>query len=81
MFFRTKTVRLDRKYYLLNGAGSILNLSGSSWNRVRLGSQFSDLKALSSDWNTVGRDIKAAYSSFGRNQTKKTRTANERKSK
>ena len=42
----------------LTGAGSVLDLSGQSLGKIKISDSSSDIRALQSDWNALGRDLK-----------------------
>jgi len=47
----------------LSGAGSVLDLSGYSYGKIKTGNQTSDTKALRGDWNNISNDLKRSLKS------------------
>lgn len=69
---RYKTDYLLPKNNFLVGMGSILNLAGSYFEyNYSKSDKEADLKALTSDWENVGEDIRKSKSNFERENKQK----------
>jgi hypothetical protein len=59
--FSSKMSFSSKQQSFLMGAGSILDLAGQSFGNLSIGDESTDKRALQSDWNAVGKDIRRAY--------------------
>jgi len=60
MFSRKMTFSVKQQSFL-SGAGSIFDLAGQPFGNLSIGDESTDKRALQSDWNAVGKDIRRAY--------------------
>ncbi len=60
MFLRKMSFSLEQQSFL-SGSGSIFDLAGQSFGNLSIGDESTDKRALQSDWNAIGKDIRRAY--------------------